>query len=186
MSKELWIGLAAKRPNLRRASTMFYSETIAEAIIMLTQELVRKLFRYEDGELIRLSNGKRSGSMNSRGYLNVYANKCLYVAHRIIFIYHHGYLPKFIDHIDGDRLNNKIENLRPATKADNSRNMKITQRNTSGAKGVYWHSQRSKWQGRVVFNYKTISVGLYEKFEDAKKAVCKKRAELHGEFANNG
>jgi len=63
----------------------------------------------------------------------------------LIFLYHHGYLPKFVDHIDGNKKNNRIENLREATKSQNAMNQKVSTRNTSGIKGVMWHKRDKKW-----------------------------------------
>ena len=97
---------------------------------MITQQQVLELFEYRDGDLYwkvkpakQVAVGAKAGCKNSHGYCVVRVNKVLYGIHRIIFLMHHGHLPEYIDHADGDRLNNRIENLRQATKIQNSYNL---------------------------------------------------------------
>ena len=87
----------------------------------LTQDLVRALFNYRDGNLYwkisksyRIKIGNLAGRINKQGYRSVGINNKEYRYHRLIYLYHYGYLPKFIDHIDGNKLNNNIDNLRSA------------------------------------------------------------------------
>lgn len=110
---------------------------------MLTQERVRELFEYrEDGCLIRRvakSNtkvGDVAGNLRGDGYLQVTIDRQGYLLHRTVFLYHHGYLPENdLDHIDQDRTNNRIENLREVSRACNLRNTSNRCTNTSGVKG---------------------------------------------------
>ena len=87
---------------------------------MITQERIKQLLKYKDGELVwikksgigsHITVGAVAGSLKRIGYMGVCIDKSNYLTHRLIFLYHHGYLPKTVDHIDGDRLNNKINNL---------------------------------------------------------------------------
>ena len=89
----------------------------------------------------------------------------------------------YVDHIDGDRLNNRRDNLRLATHAENMRNMKRPRTNTSGFKGVYWSRQHSKWRARIMHNGKQHCLGLFDCPQEAHAAYCKAAEELHGEFA---
>lgn len=98
---------------------------------------------------------------------------------------HHGYLPEYIDHIDHDKLNNRIENLRECTFSQNRCNTPKYKNNKSGVKGVHWDKEHGKWKARIQFNNKRILVGRYGSIEDAKNAIIEKRNEIHGEFSNN-
>jgi hypothetical protein len=136
---------------------------------MLTQEIVLSIFDYQDGNLIR-KKGRAidlgvAGSKATNGYINIKIGKTGYKAHRIVFLWHHGYCPEFVDHIDGNRSNNKIENLRVATKAENSANQKIRSTNKSGMKGVSWHSANKKWKVAICKNYRPIYLGTYDDYE---------------------
>lgn len=88
-----------------------------------------------------------------------------------------------LDHIDGDKLNNRKNNLRTCTTAENSRNCKISKNNTSGYKGVSWNKERNKWTADIMYNYKHIYLGEFIEGKQAAAAYNEKAAELHGEFA---
>jgi hypothetical protein len=161
----------------------------------MNQEILKKLFRYENGELIRIQNrgGQKVGDTagwitdcNGRKYKKMsFGRKTVYV-HHAIFLYHHGYLPKYIDHIDNNSLNNKIENLRPATQSQNISNSRIRSNNTSGYKGVTFRKDTLKWQAAVMVNGKHISLGSHETKEKAYQAYLDGSKKHFGEFANKG
>jgi hypothetical protein len=145
-------------------------------------------FEYRDGELYR-KHGQfagKAGTVHHTGYVQVKIGKKNYRAHRIIFAMHHGYLPEMIDHIDGNILNNKIENLRPANNRQNQFNAKLVSRNKSGIKNVYWEKRSSKWcvvmrvEGKVTRLFKTKDVEL------AELVAVEARNKYHGEFVNHG
>jgi AP2 domain/HNH endonuclease len=87
-----------------------------------------------------------------------------------------------VDHKDGNGLNNRKDNLRPATDQQNSFNSRIPSNNTSGFKGVSWHKRDHKWRARITFGGKRRHLGDFNTPEDAHKAYAKASAELHGEF----
>lgn len=160
---------------------------------MITQKELLELFDYrEDGELIwkvsrqRIKIGKVAGNTNNKGYKFIMVNYKNYLIHRLIFLYHHGYLPEFVDHIDGDKLNNRIENLRECTRSQNMYNQKKTKTNTSGVKGVSWYKNRGKWKSQCRVNGKVHYLGMYDDLSDAEKAVKEFREKQHGEFMNHG
>lgn len=160
---------------------------------MLTQQLANDIFYYKDGKLFwkisisaRSKQNKEAGYTNPIGYRIVRVYGKNYKVHRVIYLMHHGYLPEFLDHIDCDKLNNLLENLRPATKAQNQWNHKIRLENTSGAKCVCWDKSRQKWMARINANGKNNFVGRFVNFDDAVNAVNQSRKKLHGDFANNG
>lgn len=160
----------------------------------LTLELVNKLFRYdkETGDLIRKVSVRKGsetvqivGSDDGQGYLKTSIKGDKYFNHRIIFFMHHGFLPPCLDHIDTNKSNNRIENLRPATLSQNQHNAGIRKDNTSGVKGVTWHIGRNKWLGQVWYNGTNNYIGSYDSLSEATTAVHKAREQLHGEFVNH-
>ena len=158
---------------------------------ILTQELVQSLFEYKDGKLYwkvnkgRVKIGDKTGSLHHSGYLFIQINSKTYLAHRVIFLYHHGFLPQYIDHIDGNKSNNKIENLREATRHQNSFNTKLYKTNTSGIKGVNWSKSAKKWEVRVQINNKRKCFGIYENNELAELVAIEARNKYHGNFARH-
>ena len=89
----------------------------------------------------------------------------------------------FIDHIDNSRTNNIIENLRWATRSENSHNRTKQCNNTSGYKGVNFHKRKQKYQASIRLNGKCIHLGYYKSAEEASEAYKNKAIELHKEFA---
>ena len=164
----------------------------------LTVDLLNHLFEYdkETGNLIwkikpsskgnRVKVGDIAGTVKSHGYLCVGINYNSYRAHRLIFLMHKGYLPKTIDHINGDRLDNRIENLRAVTASQNQHNRKLNSNNTSGYKGVYWAKQTKKWRAEIETSGERVHLGYFDNVEEAAEVLRKAREELHGDFANHG
>ena len=91
----------------------------------------------------------------------------------------------FVDHIDGDKLNNQRANLRICTTAENMRNRRMQCNNTSGFKGVYVYME-TRWRACIGHNDKAIHIGVFDTKEEAYEAYCQAARELHGEFANLG
>ena len=134
----------------------------------LTQELVRSLFDYRDGFLywkvqkaycIQISD--KAGTLDNK-YYRIKINDKLYRTHRLIFLYHYGFLPKYIDHIDGDKRNNKIENLREITNSQNCMNRKSQKNSTSKYKGVCWSKRNQKWMAYIFYNNKQNYLGYFD------------------------
>ncbi|MCY7423508.1 HNH endonuclease [Bacillus amyloliquefaciens] len=88
-----------------------------------------------------------------------------------------------VDHINGNKLDNRRENLRIATRSQNNANKRMQSNNTSGYRGVNWHKQRRKWVAKIQVDRKSIHLGLYEKKEDAARAYNKAAVLYYGEFA---
>lgn len=143
---------------------------------MITQKEVRELFEYRDGRLywkVSPSRGVRendlAGSLSSEGYVRVGVKGREYFAHRLIWLYHNGYFPENqIDHINRKRDDNRIKNLREASRSCNLRNMKLDKRNTSGITGVCWNKYRKKWVVSISSApNRNHYVGLYKDFDEA-------------------
>jgi len=98
---------------------------------------------------------------------------------------HHGYMPKYIDHIDNNPSNNRIENLRPTSSMQNSWNQKTRKTNTSGHKGICWSKNAQKWTARCMINGKSKFLGQYENITQAIEIVRKFREENQGDFARH-
>lgn len=91
-----------------------------------------------------------------------------------------------VDHKDGNGLNNRRANLRPATTAQNQHNSRMRPNNTSGVKGVSWHKRNEKWQAQVTIQRRRVGLGYFGTIEEAAAAIAQERAKLHGEFACAG
>jgi hypothetical protein len=109
-----------------------------------------------------------------------------YPAHRFIWFYVYGEWPKnHIDHIDGNGLNNRMENLRDVTQGTNRKNNRLQVNNRSGYPGVSWYKRKGKWQVKIKVDTKFIWIGYFHDLNEAIKA--KKEAELeHGFHQNHG
>lgn len=165
---------------------------MADKDFTLSKEYLNLIFEYKKGKLFRKINvsnaktGDEAGYLNKRlGYLYVYINNKNYRVHRIIFMMHHGYVPNLIDHIDGDKLNNKIENLRQATKSENYYNSKIRKDNSSGVNGVCFDKVRKKWCACAVINGKKKYIGRFADIESAKNAIVDFKKLHHKDFFRN-
>jgi len=162
---------------------------------MLTMDLVNKYFEYKDGTLYwkeKTSNksnvkiGDACGRQNKDGYIQTTVHNKLYGNHRIIFLMFNGYLPEIVDHIDGNRLNNRIENLRAATMSQNLHNAKLSKANKSGIKGVSWEKDRNTWKVQIGVNGTTKRIGGIKSLELAELVAQELRQIHHGEYAHNG
>jgi hypothetical protein len=148
---------------------------------------LHNIFDYKDGKLFYKKNpNKKVGTVSKNKYLNVCINYKKYYQHRIIFLMHHGYLPLVVDHIDGNKQNNTIENLRAADTSKNGMNSRLSASNKSGVKNVFWHKKANKWTAQIKLNNKKIHLGLFDDLELAELATFEARNKYHGEFANHG
>ena len=102
-------------------------------------------------------------------------------AHRAAYLINHNTMPVIVDHINGDRMDNRIANLRPATRSQNGCNQKVVTTSSSGYRGVY--KSGCKWGARIRSGRPTLYIGLYDDAETAAAAYDLAAKELHGEFA---
>lgn len=159
---------------------------------MLTKELCDELFEYRDGVLYwkvskgnQVSIGTPAGTLHHSGYLQTKIKDKFYLNHRIIFLMCNGFLPKRIDHKDGDPMNNLISNLRGATQSQNRMNSRVYKSTASGVKGVSRSSSGNKWRVRIKINGKEIHIGSYNDIELATLVAEEARNKYHGEFARH-
>lgn len=152
---------------------------------------LRELFGYADGGLYwkvnkgRAKIGDRS-YQNNVGYNVLKFDGVAYLEHRLVWAWHYGSCPEFIDHIDNDPTNNRIENLRAASFSENMRNAVLGRKNTSGVKGVHWCASKQKWKAMLTFNGRQNYLGRFSDLSTAASAVAVARQRYHGRFANDG
>ena len=159
----------------------------------LTQQYLKEIFDYKNGNLYwkkltsKFSNGKindKAGYIHHTGYQIIGINNKYYSVHRLIFLYYYGYLPKEIDHIDGNRGNNHIGNLREVTRSQNLMNSKSHKNSSSQYKGVTWHKRDKKWQVTIRINGKNKYLESFDNEIDAALTYNTKAIKLYGDYAN--
>jgi hypothetical protein len=111
--------------------------------------------------------GQEALRTDSRGYLCGALDRKRVYAHRVIFKMLYGFEPNVIDHIDGDRANNRPSNLRDTSHAENCRNQRRSSRNRSGVTGVYWNPAMKKWRAVNPGRTKKTDIGHFSDFNDA-------------------
>ncbi len=153
----------------------------------LTQEYLHSLFDYKDGNLYwkEYEYPRRKNLLaGTKGTINriyIKLNGKTYLAHRLIFLYHNGYLPKCIDHIDNNPLNNRIENLREATHRENAQNKKLSITNKCGYKGV--SKSQNKYVAQIQINGIKKNLGYFKTPSEAHEAYKKEADKSFGQFA---
>lgn len=166
---------------------------MAESNFTLTKEYINTVLEYRDGFLfwkeriaLCLQEGRKAGTRHDKtGYMRIQIQRKQYMVHRIVFLMHHGYLPKVVDHIDGNRSNNCIENLRAASYSQNSMNSKIGMKNTSGFKNVCWCRFREKWVVSLKLNGKLKRLGYYDDLELADLVATEARDKFFKQYARH-
>lgn len=139
----------------------------------------------------RFSWKKEPGAI-SNGYRLLKVNQKNFWAHRVAWLLATGEDPEglVIDHINGDRSDNRIENLRTATYSQNSANARRHSRNTSGLKGASKVMKKGKWTGRwqssITYQRRQMALGYFDTKEDAHAAYLEAARRLQGEFAHDG
>lgn len=156
-----------------------------------TYERANELLRYEpeSGELWwrikfapRVKLHKPAG-FNDNGYRRLHFDRHCYLAHRIIWLLVHKTWPKEqIDHVNGDRSDNRLYNLRCASYKENGRNKQLSRTKLHAYKGVY--AKKNRWQASICVDRKQIYLGLFVSPEEARAAYEAAALRLHGEFAN--
>ena len=160
--------------------------------IMLTQLELKELLHYcpETGIFTRISSPRKrrigvikTCSNNGDGYFQIFLLGNMYLAHRLAWLYTNGSWPKAqIDHINMDRIDNRLSNLREATYVENQRNRGVRRDNMSGFKGVSFHKPMEKWRAQICINSKPKYLGFFTSPELASEAYEAAAKVIHGEF----
>lgn len=162
---------------------------------MLTASRLREVASYtaDTGVFIwvspasnRVKRGAVAGSKKSHGYIAINIDGKLYYAHRLAWMYVFVVMPGLpIDHIDGDRHNNRIANLRLASPSENQKNAGLRTTNKSGHQGVSWVAKAGKWRVALRSSGRVVTIGLFEDVESAVSARDKAYGD-HGFHKNHG
>jgi hypothetical protein len=143
------------------------------------------VFTYKMHRRYGIGKGDTAGAVDrGSGYARIAINGRHYYSHRLAWLYVHGRWPSsHLDHVNGKPADNRIANLRKAAHKDNIRNAKQRSDNTSGFKGVCWHSAGRKWMARIVVNGRGIYLGLFTNAGEAHAAYRTAATQHFGEFA---
>ena len=143
----------------------------------LTAEYLRSILSYDPETGIftwkvstgpRVRAGEVAGSVNSKGYLLIMVHSRSHRAHRLAWLYVYGTWPEDqLDHINRNRSDNRISNLREVTNKQNHQNRSKSSNSKSGHLGVSWHKQNSKWQALIMHNQRGIYLGYFTNIEEA-------------------
>ncbi len=146
-----------------------------------SQSKLREDFTYNaaTGDFTRYDG--KWGYINKDGYVQLTYEGEIYKAHRLIWKWWYGYDPEQIDHVNGDRLDNRIDNLLNVDNKTNGRNRTKQRNNTSGFTGVVWHEHAGRWRSQIKVDQKQIPIGMYNTPQEAKEA----RDEFIKEFYPN-
>jgi len=158
-----------------------------------SMEVLNSLFEFKDGVLYNKPNrpypakaGQPVGYRGAKDYQYVDVNRHKYSVHRIAFYMRHGWCPDEIDHINGNPSDNRIDNLRPATGAQNAQNRALLSTNKTGYKGVRTHKRSNRFQAQIWVKRKYIHLGTFDTKELAAEFLELAREMLHGDYANHG
>lgn len=129
--------------------------------------------------------GKPAGCPNEQGYVKIRIDRRAFKAHRLAWAHYYGVWPtKDIDHVDGDKGNNAIANLREVTNAENAQNNLLPLGKTASmARGVSWWEPNKRWRARITKDGKQHFLGYFHTKEEAIDAYLRAKKELHP-FAN--
>lgn len=132
----------------------------------------------------RYANKEAGTGLNSKGYKTIGIFNKTFHAHRVIWAMVHGDWPECeIDHMNGNRADNKISNLRHVTSRENKRNRCLSKQNTSGFFGVGWHAGEKKWRAEIGVNGRKVSLGYFTRKADA--ILARRAAEIKYGFHEN-
>lgn len=162
---------------------------------MITQEYLKSILHYDESTgiftwLPRVDDnlwnarfaGKKAGT-NRGGYVSIWVLGGGRSAHRLAFIYMTGKAPKIIDHINTIKSDNRFSNLRPSSSSRNKANARLRSDNTSGFKGVSFHSRENNYRACIGYNGKVIQIGQYSCPIEAANAYDEKAKTLFGSHA---
>jgi len=136
----------------------------------------------------RVRQGDLAGTVSGHGYRSIYIDGIKFRAHRLAWFLMTGQVPEQVDHINRERDDNRISNLRAATASQNRFNTVAHRDSGTGAKNVYRVKRGNceRWKVAMMVKGKTIRLGSFKTQEDAEIAASKARETHHGEFANHG
>ena len=157
---------------------------------MIDLKNMLEYLNYKDGNLYwklspspRVAIGDLAQCLDSKGYYQTKFKGKKYLTHRLIFLFHYSFCPNIIDHIDRNSKNNRIENLRAATKSQNGGNRQKNATNRCNFKGVSMYNNTQQYLARIQIQGKQITLGIFNTKEGAAKAYNQAAIQYFGEFA---
>ena len=171
---------------------------MTEKLPLPPTEVLRAMFRYEpetgrlywlprpdDHRWNRVFADRQAGGVDGKGYIRVRTDGNNWNAHRVIWKLVYDAEPEFVDHISGDRSDNRLANLRSVGKAENSRNTRLGRNNTSGHNGVHWVMREQKWRACIYVDGRKLSLGDFAEKQDA--VAARRAADIeYGYHPNHG
>jgi hypothetical protein len=150
-----------------------------------TQDRLKELFDYQDGFLINKTSRGKSKKGEPIGHVNVYGYRISRVdmtkfyVHRLIWVFHNGSVNNLdVDHLDGNRDNNRIENLRLATRQLNNQNIRSARKNNAlGVLGV--SKDKDRFRAQISFERKVRCIGVFDTVEEAHQAYLEAKRKIH-------
>jgi hypothetical protein len=134
-----------------------------------------------------MAPGSVAGGRSAAGYQCISFDGKRTLAHRLAWLHAYGAWPSGeLDHIDGDKTNNRLANLREASRSENNINRSVPRSNTSGFRGVSWHKRVRKWEANIKFGGRQKHLGYYSCPAEAHRAYVEAATKLHGDFIWRG
>lgn len=158
--------------------------TLKEILSVVAYDPLTGWFTRKHSKYCPWTAGKRTGSVAAKGYRLLCISGRYYMEHRIAWTIVYGQIPEglTVDHINGSKGDNHIENLRLATDCQNSYHRPRRSNNVSGFKGVY-QRENGKYRAVITVDKKRKSLGTFNTKEEAYAVYCESAHKFHGEFA---
>lgn len=163
---------------------------------MLTQQTLKEYLHYNPntGIFVRIKDpyrnpnaiGNIAGGLTNNGYIDIRIKGKKYPAHHLAWMYMYGdFSQKHTDHINHDKTDNRISNLREVSILENTQNRSKRKDNKSGFTGIIWKAERNKWFTYITVNKKKLYLGIFTELENA--IAVRKQAEIdYGFHCNHG
>lgn len=161
---------------------------------MITQNRLKEVVVYDPITGVFTSKAVRNrhkigdvfNTTNSCGYLRIKIDYTYYYLHRLVWLYMHGVWPSSnIDHINGDKADNRFTNLREATQSQNCRNRPVSHLSATKVKGVDFCKPMGRYRARIRVDGKRLPLGYFDTIEEAAEAYKVAAQNLHEQFAHH-
>jgi hypothetical protein len=143
------------------------------------------IFTWKKDRRNSIKKGDTLKQVDSKGYPRVKIDGERYLLHRIAYYLYYGEEPEFIDHINNNRSDNRIDNLRACTLSQNGFNVGLSPKSTTGVKGVTWSKASKKYQCTLKVKGKSYYFGMYDDLELAELVAMEARNKFHGSFSRH-
>lgn len=167
------------------AKTQLIIPTRDRLMSVLSYDPDTGVFRWKQKMGARAREGAIAGcTISTQGYRMIAVDRHTYRAARLAWLYVYGNpVPEYVDHRNGVRTDDRIDNLRSSTNSQNCANSGARKHNTSGFKGVSWDAEAGKWKAKISVNYKQMNLGRFTTKEEAAAAYESAAHAAFGEFA---